>query len=187
MAARGRKKELSSKTPPGPKPEPPDFMTDCGRSHWDKYSDTINQLGLLESIDDYSFAMLCDAMATLEDMRRQFAQDGDYTNQVGENGALQINPICQLIAQQSKAVLTMASEFGMTPRGRINLTGSLSVNPDAAALDPFEQLMEEITTPLVIRPIAKTAKTKSAKTPGKKVTSKRKVKKAKAKPKASKR
>lgn len=148
MAARGRKKELSSKTPPGPKPEPPDFMTDCGRSHWEKYSDTINQLGLLESIDDYSFAMLCDAMATLEDMRRQFAQDGAYTNQVGDNGALQVNPICQLIGSQSKAVLTMASEFGMTPRGRINLTGSLSVNPDAAALDPMEAMLRQITEPV---------------------------------------
>ncbi len=152
MAARGRKKELSSKTPPGPKPEPPDFMTDPGRAHWEKYSDTINQLGLLESIDDYSFAMLCDAMATLEDMRRQFAKAGDYTNQVGDNGALQANPICQLIAQQSKAVLAMASEFGMTPRGRINLTGSLSVNPDAAALDPMEAMLRQLTDPVSTMP-----------------------------------
>lgn len=144
MAQRGRKKQLVSKTPPGPKPDPPTWLTDDGLELWLQYSDTINALGLLESLDAISFGLLCDAIATLHDMRQTFSRDGCYTHTVGENGALQVNPICQLIAQQTKAVLTLAAEFGMTPRGRVNLTGSLSCNPDPGAVNPMEQLLREV-------------------------------------------
>lgn len=145
MAQRGRKRSLTSKTPPGPKPDPPDWITDDGRDIWDRYADTINALGLLEVLDAVSFSLLCDSIAALQDMRDEFARNPDWTNLVGENGALQVNPICQLIAQQVKAVLSMAAEFGMTPRGRVNLTGSLSCNPDPGAVNPMEQLLREVT------------------------------------------
>ena len=126
MAARGRKRNVETKTPPGPKPDAPDWLDSEGRQLWDKYSDTINRLGLLESLDDLSFALLCSSIATLFDMQEQFTRNPDYTNLVGENGALQINPLCQLIAQQTKAVLALAAEFGMTPssRARIEITGT---------------------------------------------------------------
>ena len=143
MAARGRKRQLDSKTPPGPKPDPPNFLDDVGLDLWAKYSDTINQLGLLESLDAVSFAMLCGSIATLIDMQTQFARDGSYTNQVGENGAMQANPLCQLISQQTKTVLALASEFGMTPRGRITLTGSLTCSPEAV-VNPMEELLKEV-------------------------------------------
>jgi P27 family predicted phage terminase small subunit len=145
MAQRGRKRQLESKTPPGPKPEPPDWISQDGRELWDKYSDTINSLGLLECLDAITFSLLCDSIATLQDMRDEFARDGDYVNICGAHGALQANPLVTMIAQQVKGVLALASEFGMTPRGRVNLTGSLSCNPDAAALNPMEQLLREVT------------------------------------------
>jgi len=145
MAQRGRKRQLTARTPPGPKPPPPDWLSDEGRELWDKYAETINALGLLEVLDAVSFALLCDSIATLLDMREAFARDPDYTNLVGENGALQVNPICQLIAQQTKGVLNLAAEFGMTPRGRMNLTGSLSCSADPEAVNPMEQLLREVT------------------------------------------
>lgn len=146
MAARGRKRTIDARTPPGPMPPMPDWITDpAAIAIWQQHSDVVHNLGLLESLDAIGFALLCDSIATLMDMRDQFSQDGAYTNSVGENGALQVNPLCQLIAQQVKGVLSLAAEFGMTPRGRVSLTGSLSVNPDAGKINPMEQLLQELT------------------------------------------
>ena len=130
-------------------PDRPDWVNDpVSVELWDKFGQIVHGLGLLESLDAIAFGLLCDAIASLMDMRENFARNPDYLNTVGENGALQINPLCQLIAQQTKGVLTLAAEFGMTPRGRVNLTGSLTCIADAAALDPMEQLLREITKPL---------------------------------------
>lgn len=179
MAARGRKRNVETKTPPGPKPDAPDWLDIEGRQLWDKYSDTINRLGLLESLDDLSFALLCSSIATLFDMQQQFTRNPDYTNLVGENGALQINPLCQLIAQQTKAVLQLAAEFGMTPRGRINLTGSLSCSSEIA-VDPMEELLKELsaTSATITKPLKEVPKkgTKAAKKMPKKGTKKRAAK-----------
>jgi hypothetical protein len=146
VATRGRKKGIEVRTPPGPKPEPPPWLTDEGRELWDQYADTLNALGILERLDAISFGILCDSIAALLDMRQQFQADGQYTNSVGENGAIQANPLVQLIAQQSKGVISLSSEFGMTPRGRINLTGSLSCDPDAGAVNPMEALLAEVNS-----------------------------------------
>lgn len=166
MAARGRKRNVETKTPPGPKPDAPEWLDDEGLKLWDKYSYTINRLGLLEFLDSISFGMLCSSIAVLFDMQREFAKDGSYTNLVGENGALQINPLCQLIAQQTKAVLALAAEFGMTPRGRINLTGSLSCSPEIT-VDPMEELLKELsaTSATITKPLKEVPKkgTKAAK------------------------
>ena len=163
MAARGRKRQLDSKTPPGPKPDPPDWLDDDGLELWCRYSDTINRLGLLESLDAISFALLCGSIATLMDMQIKFARDGSYTNQVGKNGALQVNPLCQLIGQQTKAVLSLAHEFGMTPRGRISLTGSLSCSREAA-VNPMEDLLREVAAG------SQHVRDTASKTPAKKAT-----------------
>lgn len=142
MAQRGRKRGLQERTPPGPKPDPPGWLSFSGRELWDTYSDTLNSLGLLEFLDAVSFGVLCDAIAAWRQMRDEFERDGQYLNSVGENGALQINPLCQMIAQQTKAVLQLAAEFGMTPRGRINLTGSLGCSA-VVAENPMEALLRE--------------------------------------------
>jgi P27 family predicted phage terminase small subunit len=144
MATRGRKRGIEVRTPPGPKPDPPSWLTSDARELWNEYADTLNALGILERLDAITFGILCDSIAALEDMRSEFRNDGSYTNNVGENGAIQANPLVQLIAQQAKAVITLASEFGMTPRGRINLTGSLSCDPDAGQLNPMEALLAEV-------------------------------------------
>ena len=147
MASRGRKRTIDARTPPGPMPSMPDWITDpAAVLIWQQHSDVVHNLGLLESLDAIGFALLCDSIATLIDMRDQFSRDGAYTNSVGENGALQVNPLCQLIAQQVKGVLSLAAEYGMTPRGRVSLTGSLSVNPDAGKINPMEQLLQELTS-----------------------------------------
>ena len=144
MATRGRKRGIEVRTPPGPKPDPPSWLTPDARELWNEYSDTLNALGILERLDAISFAILCGHISELTEMQSQFRNDGTYTNSVGENGAIQANPLVQLIAQQAKAVITLASEFGMTPRGRINLTGSLSCDPDAGQVNPMEALLAEV-------------------------------------------
>lgn len=143
MAARGRKRTIEKRTPPGPKPPKPDSLSWMGQEIWEKYSDTLNSLGLLEVLDAIAFGLLCDSIATLKDMRDKL-QPGDFVNVCGEHGALQANPLVTMIAQQTKGVLSLAAEFGMTPRGRITLTGSLSCNPDGGAVNPMEALLKEV-------------------------------------------
>jgi P27 family predicted phage terminase small subunit len=152
MATRGRKRGIEVRTPPGPKPDPPSWLTPDARELWNEYADTLNALGILERLDAISFAILCGHISELTEMQSQFRNDGTYTNSVGENGAIQANPLVQLIAQQAKAVITLASEFGMTPRGRINLTGSLSCDPDAGQVNPMEALLAEVSSMTEPRP-----------------------------------
>lgn len=144
MAVRGRKPGVQKRTPPGPPPQRPDNLTDEAAELWERYAETINALGLLESLDGVAFALLVESIATLDDMRKQFARDGEYTNVCGENGALQANPLVNMIAQQTKGILSLCAEFGMTPRGRVALTGSLSCTPEADDVDPMEALMREM-------------------------------------------
>lgn len=186
MATRGRKRGIEVRTPPGPKPEPPSWLTDEGRELWDEYSDTLNALGILERLDAISFAILCGHIAELTEMQSQFRNDGSYTNAVGENGAIQANPLVQLIAQQAKAVITLASEFGMTPRGRINLTGSLSCDPDAGQVNPMEALLAEVrgfdpSRQQESRPAEQTPEPASTPAPRKKPAKKKKSKPRKPK------
>lgn len=144
MATRGRKRSVEARTPPGPTPDPPSSLGEDAREFWDRYANTINALGILEVLDGYAFSLLCESIATLDDMRTQFARDGEYTNVCGENGALQANPLVNMIAQQTKGILNLCAEFGMTPRGRVNLTGSLSCKPEDDGVDPMEALMHEM-------------------------------------------
>lgn len=156
MATRGRKPDLKpNAVPPGQCPEPPDWLDNNeALGLWREYAATINALGLLERLDSIAFATLCNAFATLQEMKRKFARDPDYTLVVGENGAVQQNPLCQMIAQQVKGVLQLLAEFGMTPVSRKRLTGSTSCEPAGARKNPMEALMEEAQASIPTQPVS---------------------------------
>lgn len=125
-------------------PPVPDFVTsEIGRKFWHEYGPRINALGLLEVLDAPAFAMLCEAFAALKDMRDEFDANPEYTNPVGENGALQPNPMLALISKQMKGVLELLSEFGMTPVARQKLTGSTSATPADPNADPMAALAQQ--------------------------------------------
>ena len=153
MAQRGRKPQPKpSKTGPGICPDRPDWIeSDEAVEFWDQFAGSLNALGLLESLDAPAFGMLASAFAAWRQIKAEAAKS-PHTNIVGENGAVQVDPIHQLAAQQTKAVLTLLSEFGMTPVSRTKLTGSTSASPANPLADPMAALFDEVTAAKTPKP-----------------------------------
>lgn len=188
MAARGRKpKPEAGKNGPGEMPGIPPFIdSDEGRRVWFEYGPQINALGLLETLDAPAFAMLCESFALLDDMRTEFAGNPEFTICVGENGAVQPNPLLTEIGKQAKAILALLGEFGMTPVSRQKLTGSTSACPVDLNADPMAQLFDEAENALDFDDIDPPGLTLETTKPKRRATKKKAAKKKVAKKKAAK-
>lgn len=184
MATRGPKPKQKSAVAPGPMPDPPEWMDENDRALklWSEFGPALNQLGLLESLDAVAFSLLCEAIDAYLHARDQLSADDlvilvgakyDKEGQCIYDGSPQQNPLVSIVRQQTKAIRELLVEFGMTPGGRIRLTGSTSVKPDAQTKDPLEALAERMGQ-LVVDPPAKT-----------KPTARKRKRKAKPKPRTS--
>jgi len=183
MAQRGRKAQPKTVIQPGPMPDPPDWLQgEDSLALWHRYGPTLNALGLLESLDAVTFALLCDAYEALLQQRIELATV-PLVVAVGENGAEQQHPLVGIVRQQVKSLQGLLSEFGMTPSSRTSLTGSTSTKPIQADIDPLEELMKQVgdmapatdPQPTTPRKRRKAAKKKPArKTPPKKRAAKKK-------------
>lgn len=124
-------------------PDLPAFVTtETGKRFWNEFGPGCNALGLLESLDVVAYGILCESFAALEDMRAEFAGCPYYTQTCGKNGAEQANPLLTEIRNQVKGILTLLSEFGMTPVSRQKLTGSTSATPVDPNADEMAQLFD---------------------------------------------
>ena len=144
MATRGPKPKSKNAIAPGPMPDPPEWM-DSPRSLqlWHQYGPTLNRLGLLESLDAVGFSMLCDAIDFWLSASDQLSRE-ELVVPAGESSS-QPNPLVAIVRSQSKAIRELLTEFGMTPTGRVRLTGSTSVQPvEVKALDPLEELAKRM-------------------------------------------
>jgi len=146
MAPRGPKPKSKNAIAPGPMPSPPVWMLDNVRAMqlWNQYGPVLNRLGLLESLDAVGFSLLCEAIDAYLIARDQLSCE-DLVVTVGESCSPMQNPLVAIVRQQTKAIRELLIEFGMTPTGRIRLTGSTSVQPvDVAGLDPLEELARKM-------------------------------------------
>lgn len=129
---------------------------------WNEYAPTLNQLGLLETLDRIAFAMLCDAVAGYLRIREELSHE-ELVLRVGEAGYPTPNPLAALMRGQTKAVRELLSDFGMTPSSRTSLTGSTSINGRSVAnADPLAELLKRLNEPVPKRQ-SKPAKKKPAK------------------------
>lgn len=145
MATRGPKPKSKNAIAPGPMPDPPDWMTsERSLQLWHQYGPTLNKLGLLESLDAIGFSMLCEGIDFwLETSDKLSTQD--LVEHVGESGSPVPNPLVAMVRAQAKAIQNLLTEFGMTPTGRVRLTGSTSVQPvEVQAMDPLEELAKRM-------------------------------------------
>ncbi len=146
-------------------PDPPEWMTsDRATQLWNQYGPTLNKLGLLETLDAVGFSMLCESIDAYILASDQLSAD-DLVLTVGEFGAQQQNPLVAIVRQQSKAVRELLSEFGMTPTGRIRLTGSTSAEPvETQALDPLEELARRMGASIAdpIKPVTPAKRKRAA-------------------------
>lgn len=145
MAPRGPKPKSKSAIAPGPMPDPPDWMTaDRSLQIWNQYGPILNKLGLLESLDAVGFSLLCDAIDAYLQASDQLSRD-ELVLLVGDSNSPVQNPLVAIVRQQSKAIRELLIEFGMTPTGRVRLTGSTSVQPvDVGGMDPLEELAKRM-------------------------------------------
>ncbi|MBL8819097.1 MAG: P27 family phage terminase small subunit [Planctomyces sp.] len=178
MATRGPKPKPKVTIDPGPMPEPPDWLVDSRSvALWNQYGPVLNRLGLLESLDAIGFAMLCDAIAFYLDAAEKIDMD-ELVVYCGESGSPAPNPLVGIVRAQAKAVRELLIEYGMTPNGRIRLTGSTSVKPvDLEQLDPLEQLARRMaaTPPVAIaeKPVTPARRKRAAKKASKKAAKRR--------------
>ena len=145
MAPRGPKPKSKNAIAPGPMPDPPDWM-DSPRALqlWHQYGPILNKLGLLESVDAIGFSLLCDAIDGYLTASNKLSCE-NLVEYVGESQSPVQNPLVAIVRQQAKAIRELLIEFGMTPTGRIRLTGSTSVQPvEVAGLDPLEELAKRM-------------------------------------------
>jgi len=185
MGKRGPKTQPKTSGEPGPIPDPPEWMTDDRAiAVWNKYATALNALGLLESLDTLAFAMLCESAVSYVDARSQLSPH-ELVQMVGENGALQQNPLVSIIRQLSKGTLDLFAEFGLTPASRTALTGSTAATPPGDNIDPFEAVLNEYDSainhtdpPVTPRKRAAKKKAVAKKRPARKAVKKRPVKKA---------
>jgi P27 family predicted phage terminase small subunit len=157
---------------PGRCPEPPEWTAGSPETLelWNTYAPILNRLGLLETLDQLAFGMLCDAVAGYLRIRDEL-QAEQLVLLIGDNGYPTPNPLAALMRGQTKAVRELLSDFGMTPSSRSSLTGSTSVEPRAAdEADPLAALLDELNRPI---PLAK-PKAAARKRPTKKKTPTRK-------------
>lgn len=170
MAPRGPKPKAKNAIAPGPMPSPPVWMLENVRAVqlWNQYGPVLNKLGLLESLDAVGFSLLCEAIDAYLIARDQLG-DEELVVTVGESFSPQQNPLVSIVRQQTKAIRELLIEFGMTPTGRIRLTGSTSVQPvDVAGLDPLEELAKKMNAgvPPAAKPTTPARRQKAAKKAG---------------------
>ena len=123
-------------------PAAPEWMLENDRAMrlWNEYGPTLNKLGLLETLDAVGFSLLCEAIDAYLFARDQLSADELVICVGKENSPIQ-NPLVAIVRQQTKAIRELLIEYGMTPTGRIRLTGSTSVQPvEVAGMDPLEML-----------------------------------------------
>lgn len=147
MAPRGPKPKQQNAVAPGPMPDPPDWMTsDRALQLWHQYGPILNKLGLLESLDAIGFSMLCEGIDFYLTASNELSRE-ELVVHVGESGSPAPNPLVAIVRGQAKAIRELLIEYGMTPTGRIRLTGSTSIQPvDMKAMDPLEELAKKMNS-----------------------------------------
>jgi P27 family predicted phage terminase small subunit len=146
-------------------PEKPDWLTSPRALQlWHTYGPVLNQLGLLESLDAVGFSMLCAGIDAYLQAAAELAEQ-ELVVLVGEMQCAQQNPLVAIVRSQAKAVRELLVEFGMTPTGRVRLTGSTSVQPvDMQAVDPLEELAKRMNGAPIAKPVAQTTPAKRPRT-----------------------
>ena len=150
---RGPKTRPQTTAEPGPLPERPDWVTsDRAIELWEQFGRSLNQLGLLESLDAVAFGMLCEGFAAWLQAVQELSTE-QLVQLVGEQHHPTQNPLVSIVRQNSKGVRELLSEFGMTPASRTQLTGSTSATRQTTAVDPLEELAKKFGSAMPPEPV----------------------------------
>jgi len=119
---------------PMPEPKEPkyayDLLSDIEKEIWDTHYKILEPIGLLTEADGENFANVCRLIAKIREIDKILAKPEtklmvSYTESAPngtEKPVIKLNPLLPEQRQLMKDLRMYASEFGMTPRGRVGLS-----------------------------------------------------------------
>jgi P27 family predicted phage terminase small subunit len=132
---RGNPGKRRARVPPEPQraedcPPPPHHLHAYAREEWQHIAPELHRLNLLTVLDVSALAVYCSAAAQLrqaEEAIESIAKQepsGRALTIKGSAGNQVINPLLRIARQASNDMLRYGAAFGLTPNGRLRLSGT---------------------------------------------------------------
>lgn len=118
--------------PPPAHLEPPEWLSEQAKAHWQATVPDLASVGLFTQIDVSAWSLACETWAQGRALTELIARDGLVLPT--EDGGGRLHPALHLEQKFYANYFKMACEFGMTPRSRVGLNVHVK-QPDA--LDEF--------------------------------------------------
>lgn len=135
-----------------PKPKPiapecPAWLNREAKKMWKELAPELDKLGLLTSIDGYTFAAACQSYGVWVECERYFKKKDpetkipygrtySYTNKSGATNLIE-RPEVKIGQKAIAEFRAFCSEFGLTPASRTRI----EVKPAGGEVDPMEELL----------------------------------------------
>ncbi len=111
-----RRKKLDVRgSPLSPNIKPPRWFSAQAKHYFSELAPQLTELGTLDVLTLKLFEMLCVSLADADEMRAILHSEGEVTS------AGKLHPLSRPYHKTTMFALKLASEFGMTPRGRQRL------------------------------------------------------------------
>lgn len=114
-----------SKIPDGVKPQRetsipdcPDYLDSTAREEWNRITEEMLSVGLLNKVDRASLELYCETYSRYRRYVGEMAKPDFQTTLITANGAEQINPVIKLSENALKTCRLMLCQFGLTPASR---------------------------------------------------------------------
>ncbi len=108
-------------------PPPPRHLHGYAKEAWLELAPELHRLNLLTVLDLGPFSVYCAAYATWRQAEEVLARESALTIETAE-GHQRVNPLVRISSQAMNDMLRYGAAFGLTPSGRLRLSG---INPPA--------------------------------------------------------
>jgi P27 family predicted phage terminase small subunit len=108
-------------------PPAPRHLRGYAREAWLELAPELHRLNLLTVLDVAPFSVYCAAYATWRQADEALAREGTLTITTAE-GHQRVNPLVRISSQAMNDMLRYGAAFGLSPAGRLRLSGT---NPPA--------------------------------------------------------
>ena len=116
-------------------PDPPEWLSDIGRSEWLEKAEELRAREALTTVCLSSLAVYCDAYAAYRELTAIVRENGStYKSQKGWKAP---RPEVSLQTQKGKFMMGLAKEFGFTPSSQSRIA-IVPQRDEAAERDPIE-------------------------------------------------
>lgn len=124
---KGNPGKRPARSPPEPArtdecPQPPQHLNGYAREAWLELAPELHRLNLLTTLDVGPFSVYCAAYATWRQAEEARAREGELTIATAE-GHQRVNPLVRISSQAMNDLLGFGAAFGLTPSGRLRLSG----------------------------------------------------------------